>query len=392
MAGIHVPLLYLPQLTTTKPTEPYVPIYVNSQSILNRKKSIVVVINDNNQDLGIWSYRAVSGEDGNVDLGSCVGLAKEIQRRSNDAGTANTNEEPGLIVLNPGQLLYSYKKNRPMNLTSWHDKVRKYAVEASDSIREDYNRIEGHRSYEEHISFVFEKIVKDSQWVAADAKIYVIGVQEGGNTTLKYLSDNWSHYCHRIAAIALVSPFHGMEGLTPPFKAFLAGNGRAWIVSTAPSGTVLDTPSYTPPEKLVPTEYQWPSEVPEEFTHARVPPLCPEFSSEEPHYTELVLVKMRNTILDWFEEVAKHPISYCNPDFEVMEWKEPMLEVPIPQNPNLPTLAISELNALESETASDAGAQPQSNGRGMTSEHQVENVDGSDIELDKDLLEGAGLL
>jgi hypothetical protein len=391
MAEMHIPQLYIPQLTTTKPNERYVSIYANPPSILNKKKRVVVVINDHNQDLGIWSYRAMGGDDGNIDLGSGIGLAKEIQLRSNEAGTGSSDEEPGLIILNPGQLLYSYKKKRPMSLTTWHDKIRKYAAGASDSIHEKYNRVEGNRSFEEHISFVFEKIVKDSQWVAADAQVYVIGIQEGGNATLKYLSDEWSHYCRRIAAIALISPFNDMAGLTTPFKVFLANRGRAWIVSTAPSGTVLDTPSYTPPEEPQLTEYQWPSEVPE-FTHARVPPLCPEFSSEEPLYAEVVFVKMRNTILDWFEEVAKHPLSYCNPDFEVVEWKEPVLEAHIPENPNLRATAIPELDALETETVSDVAAQPQSIGRGIAGDDLVEIVDGSDVELDRHLLEGAGLL
>jgi hypothetical protein len=414
MTDIGIPPLYLPELTTTKPKEPWVHIYANSQSVLNKKKRVVVIINDHNQDLGIWAYRVVSAEDGGIDVGTCVGIAKELKRRYNTGDADKSDEEPGLIVMNPGQLLYSHKKNRSMSMTTWNDKSRKYAVceagHEADLIHEEHNHIKGNRSYEEHIHFVFKKIVEDPLWVATDAEIFLIGIQVGGNVALKYLSDNWTHYSRRLAAIALVSPFNGLPGLIDPFKTFLANRGRAWKVSTAPYNKVLDTPSYVPPEK--PTEWQWPNEQPDEFTHARIPALCPEFSSEEHHYNEVVLIKARDTILDWFEDVAKNPLSFRNPDFDVVEWAEPDLEVLVPENPNLPAPAITESSGsgLEAETeqiaatvrhknsgnvtarADDPGTVAESDVNAEGYGKEVENVVIGGIAIDKALLEGAGLL
>jgi hypothetical protein len=208
----------------------------------------------------------------------------------------------------------------------------------------------------------------------------------------------------------LISPFNGLPGLIDPFKAFLADRARAWKVSTAPYGTVLDTPSYEPPEQ--PTEWQWPNEKPDEFTHARIPALCPEFSSEEHHYSEVIFIKARDTILDWFKEVAKDPISFRNPDFDVVEWKEPELEVLIPDNPDLvvPVVSKSNGNGLEAETESVAeAALPGISGNGLagadeaktgaatdvyavSNSAEVENVTIGGVEIDKALLKGAGLL
>jgi hypothetical protein len=353
MTDLGIPPLYLPQLSTTKPNEPYITIYANTKSDLKSKKRVIVVVNDQHQDLGIWAYRMI-GHDEGIDTGCCIGLAKEIQRRGRAAKLRVSDEEPGLIILNPGQLLYSHKKKCPMNLTSWHDKDKRYAVQECDIIHEEHNRVQGNRTCEEHISFVFEKIVKDPDWVSIDAEIYVICICEGSTITLKYLSDKWSHYSTRIAAVALMSSFNDMARLSEPFKTFLGRRGRAWRVSTAPMHRVLDTPSYKPPVAPQLVEDNWSLETPEQSSpHPRVPPLCPEFSSEEPHYTEVIFIKARDTILDWFEEVAKDPLGYSNPDFQVVPWEEPILEVNVPETSNLP--AISEANGLGTETSEALG-------------------------------------
>ena len=114
--------LYLPHLSTEKPyaQEQQMKILTTEQSALQKKKRVIVVMNEGKQDLGIWSYR-ILGND-NIDAGSCVSLVKELDKRG------EAYEAPGLIVMNPGQLCYSYRLGQSMTNSSWEALPRQSAV------------------------------------------------------------------------------------------------------------------------------------------------------------------------------------------------------------------------------------------------------------------------
>lgn len=193
--------MYLPQLTYTKPQgEGYVPILAPPAEILKTRKRVVVLINDSAQDLGILAYRRLQRELG-VNGGSVINFTKELTKRStgpdegcvsfeDGVGIADKDKEtPGLIVMNCGQLLYSYKFNQAMTIQSWHATPRKSACHDPIQIT-DYNHVEGNRDAKEHIQFVIENVIKNSNFVAADAEVYFIAIENGATELLEILDSD----------------------------------------------------------------------------------------------------------------------------------------------------------------------------------------------------------
>ncbi|KAK7552307.1 Arb2 domain-containing protein [Phyllosticta citricarpa] len=79
MAALGMPQLYVPQMSPDKPkNEPATPILVTNQQDLKKRKRIIVVINDDFQDLGMWAYR-IASKEGGIEAGSVISLAKAMQ-------------------------------------------------------------------------------------------------------------------------------------------------------------------------------------------------------------------------------------------------------------------------------------------------------------------------
>ncbi|KAF2436687.1 hypothetical protein EJ08DRAFT_557421, partial [Tothia fuscella] len=203
MTELGITTLYLPDLKTTKPesTTPHMPIYITPQETLKTKKRVIIVINHTAQDLGVWSYRYMKSSHGIVG-GSCVGLTQQLKAQGDD--------EPGLVILNPGQTFYSHKEMKAMTNSGWADKPRQSPIHPVDREHPVHNHVEGNRTATEHVSFVFENVIKKSDWISPEAELYLIGNEVGGEKVLQYLNDNWDTMSSRIAAIALIQPHHGV--------------------------------------------------------------------------------------------------------------------------------------------------------------------------------------
>ena len=191
--------MYLPTLTPTKPDTPHIPILAPPAEVLKTRKRVIILINDTLQDLGILAYRQLQRELG-LNGGSIVNFTKEIIRRStkakdgfgifkDGAGVEDKDKEtPGLIVMNTGQLLYSHKSNQAMTMRTWLSQPRKSICHDAIQIHETENRVEGHRTPQEHIKSVFDTVVKNPDFVAPDAEIYVIAIENGVENLLNILS------------------------------------------------------------------------------------------------------------------------------------------------------------------------------------------------------------
>jgi hypothetical protein len=200
--------LYLPQLTTTKPDEASVPILAPPPEILKRRGRVIVIINDSLQDLGILAYRRLQRELG-VNGGSVINFAKELIKRSSDKQDDSddifqdgfsvedkSKDTPGLIVMNCGQLLYSYKYGEAKTVRSWNAMPRSSACHDTVQIHAD-NHIEGNHDATEHIRFVFEHVINNKEFVAETAEVYVIAIENGAETLLNILDrqgDRKSYY------------------------------------------------------------------------------------------------------------------------------------------------------------------------------------------------------
>jgi hypothetical protein len=439
-------LLYLPQLSTTKPKEPYVPIFATPQAELKTKKRIIVVLNDHKQDLGIWDYRCLSIHG--IDAGSCINLAKALNHNAESTG----NDAPGLIISNPGQLNYSHKYNRAMTIQSWQAQPRTSLAHPVVQEHPIHNSAEFNRDKTEHISFIFEQILKDPTWARQDAEIYIIGILNGGEEILSYLNRNWDFWASRVAAIALTSVFTKRQTLSWELIQFLRDRARNWKISGAPKDACLVSPlhwtlqipdtSIVQPQThiedktvgqekgdvvngyengVVATTTDGDEEMIEWATQPEpvVPDpqiICPEFSSAVQNFTEVIFPTVLESILAFFKVVEDDVKGYKNPAFKVEEWEPEIIEAPIPEVEK----GIEVMTLEEFEKSEEVGEkvpemqlngavehEPSQNTNGTTfatfnslGSHPIEPTNGplepqtivAGVEMDDEILKAAGLM
>ncbi|KAI9720735.1 MAG: hypothetical protein M1828_005526 [Chrysothrix sp. TS-e1954] len=331
LAKLNVNPLYIPTLSTERPstTIAHIPILTTPPAELRQKKRIIVIVNRVFEDLAIWAYRVLSREGG-IDVGSAVAFIKDILARAAarqiDSSITNNDEVPGIIILNPGQLLYSYKHARAMTPVAWDALPRKSAVHPPATVHPEYNHIPGNKTVEEHIEYVLGNVIANEELVAKDAKCYLIGLGDGGQALMNVLAELWPRYQDKIAAMALTGPLPMIdEGLPraffkPGFKEFLAAKAKGWEVSSHPLDTPLSNP--TPPEpayKLIDastdgTTFFMPDVAPPRKENGRIKDvvLFPLVSGGNSQYDECIMPIAGGSILDWFEEVAAKGEGYEN--------------------------------------------------------------------------------
>ncbi|OJD37339.1 ribosomal protein s14 [Diplodia corticola] len=222
-------------------------------------------------------------------------------------------QAPGLVVLNPGQLLYSYRLDKAVTKQSWDSQPRPSAIHPVPRIDPVQNRAEGHRTVDEHVKSTFDTILNSSDWVAPDAKIYMIGIGNGGDAILKTLSKEWPKYQGRVEAIALTDPTPVHEVFEDQgFVRFLRDRGRALV----PSAEALGVPLAVPP----PGSSDLPQHSSDWGYH-----YYPIQSSGERVFGEIIFPTNQRDILDWFDGVA-NTADYRNPQMQVPEFLPEGLE------------------------------------------------------------------
>lgn len=189
---------------------------------------------ERNQDLGIFSYRTV-GNDA-INKGSAVNIVSSIMDR---VGCTSGEEIPGIIVANPGQLLWYRGGGRAVSRTSWANLPRETAVDEPFRIDEVKNKVPGNEDFAAHVRYVFRHVIDDI--VRRDARIDIIGLEWTGQACIKYLSENWDIYASRIGRICLGSPQHEVSDLGEgEFADFFGEHARAYFVSSNPVGTRIE--------------------------------------------------------------------------------------------------------------------------------------------------------
>lgn len=286
MECLGMQLFYLPQLSTEKPKAPHVAIYTTPPEILKTRKRVIVIVNDESQDLGVFAYRELCGSAG-IDMGSSISFVKELISRSEatNAGgqlqsdtdrplaellenqakltrhTGSIRQEdrsdtngikvetstssatlPGLLISNAGQLLYSYKLNESMTRDSWNARPLPSAVHNAIQVSPE-NLIPDNETPEKHVEFVFKNVLQNSDIVSQDAEVYIVAMQTRGDLVLEYLNDNWSKHCRNTMAIALMDPRDLPSTATGEFAGFLQRRARAWKRSPAPLLAAIEAPT-----------------------------------------------------------------------------------------------------------------------------------------------------
>ncbi|EFW16625.1 hypothetical protein D8B26_001381 [Coccidioides posadasii str. Silveira] len=214
------------------PKSQHVPILVTPS--LEIQSRVIVVFGEPVQDLGIWAYRTV-GDEG-VNVGSAVNFAKAVigdPEESKDAQRdRETSPAPGLILTNPGQLVWYCNGERAVSLPTWHAIPRQHAVSPPMKMSH-HNKIPENGNWQEHITYVFEEVL--GKMVPETAKIDIIGLAEGGLGAIRYLAEHWQTWQPRISAICLTNPLHDINHLHPlEFAKFVSTRARAYLISDKP--------------------------------------------------------------------------------------------------------------------------------------------------------------
>jgi hypothetical protein len=200
-------------------------------------KDVYIFIGDSRRELGIIS-RVHTDSEGGPREGTVLGVAKALQRHGEFAGL------PAMLVLNPGELLYSYATKSCMTQDIWNTRKRPHVLAEQYTVKPQ-NKVPGHTTSQEHVNTVLDHILP--QLVTEYHKrINIIAVGDGGESILKYLDNKFTDdHNAKIAgltlvSVALVTSSHGEDTLnSPQLKKFMAKHGRAWDSSAEPKNNVL---------------------------------------------------------------------------------------------------------------------------------------------------------
>ncbi|KAM0718112.1 hypothetical protein Q7P37_006444 [Cladosporium fusiforme] len=295
-----------------EPMEPrphaYVTILASDIKDLATKKHVFIFVGDSTQELGILSWKTTETEGG-LDKGTAVGLVKEIH------GTVSASSElPGVIILNPGELLWSPESGKCLSYTGWKNRTRPNAFSETFAITR-HNKVRGHETPQAHVKTFLGSFVHGL--VAPDTQIFVIALGDGGDSALSCLNDKFApptnaKICKQLAGIALVESAHDFSDVdAPALKNFLRKNARAWVASQKAQGTLLKRPE---PEKLRNRSVSDP-----------IPFKQPAYRQEQSEST------LEETDFDDYMK-AHHPERYEEVNREIAEEGAALPEIPVASN------------------------------------------------------------
>jgi len=161
--------------------EANVPIFVSKD--ISTKKRVMVLFGERMQDLGVFSYRTV-GDQG-INVGSAVEFCSAVLQ-----GPTMTSDQdaPGIILTNPGQLLWYRGGGRAITCAEWVNLPRDSSIHEPLRVDQIKNTIPGNRNYVEHVRYVFEHIMTGV--CGEDTTFDIIGLGYTGQAALKYLANH----------------------------------------------------------------------------------------------------------------------------------------------------------------------------------------------------------
>ncbi|CAK1358900.1 unnamed protein product [Cercospora beticola] len=249
------------EISSSRPSGQNVSLLTTKVSELAQKRDIIIVIGESSQDCGVWAWRTVQREGG-IDGGSVTGLASKMAARvvqPTEDGMARldqceqtrTDEQklqaPGIIILNPGQLIYSHGLGRNLTVASWQSRPRPTATSEPYKVEPKHNSIPGHETPHRHVQTAFQSILP--QIIAEDARLHIIAIGDGTTATLDTIdqimlaSDHISIGGGILGTVALIDAKHEHEKIASlPLKTHLASVGKGWVQSEEAKSTVVQMP------------------------------------------------------------------------------------------------------------------------------------------------------
>lgn len=254
---------------------------------------MLILFGARDRELGILSHRVI-GEEG-VKIGSIQDLVKAAVTRS--AGIAE-DDVPGIIVANPGQLIWYRGGGRAVGYSEYYSLPRQTAVHEAFRIDPIRNRVPDNTNYAEHVRYILETVIP--RMTQANAKFDIIGLEYTGDAAVQFLAERWDTWSGRVNGICLGNPQFKQKELVgsnknnKEFRNFLARRTRAYFVADE----LVETP------------------LPESDELG-----CNRYASGEHLYEEGILVRSWRSMLDWFNMI--YVVSdYEEPQFTIVDGAE----------------------------------------------------------------------
>ncbi|KAJ5773614.1 hypothetical protein N7457_008510 [Penicillium paradoxum] len=226
LVGIGMNLMKIPG------AQPHAPIFISSN--LQTASCVIVFFGEVVEDLGIFSYRDACDEG--LSFGSVLGVANAV------LGENAYSSPTALILANSGQNVWYNGGGVAMTPESFNARTRSSLV-GRQRPWSRRNLIANNSSLKVHTQWIFDEVLKPN--LGLGAKVHILGLFEGGNSAMAYLSHHWSVWGPHISSMSLVSPevmFNkdtNIGDLTDlrSFASFRRFRCRAWVLSDTPIGT-----------------------------------------------------------------------------------------------------------------------------------------------------------
>ena len=312
--------------------QPHIPIYTSRN--LETCKRCIVYVGESVQDIGILAGRLVDHD--NIGTGTVLNMVQAIR-------ASDPNDEVGIVIANPGQLLWWRRGRKALSYTSWHCIPRPTAVSASLPITSK-NHVPRNYNAEEHIACVFDDLI--DPLVDRGCRIEVIAAGNSGLDVVEFLQQDWQFWVKAIGAIAVTSGYVWKTEITD--DAF----GEFWgkVRSSGPDLTLFqpfcmhganETSVQRARAYLVsPERHGTPLTGRERFG-------CNIYASGASDFVECVVPRAYAAILDYFKLVSNNP-DYENVPLEVDELPA---EPEVAQDPNWSDEEVDEQAVDESKSS-----------------------------------------
>ncbi|GIZ38689.1 hypothetical protein CKM354_000209600 [Cercospora kikuchii] len=249
------------EISSSRPSGQNVSVLTTNVSELAQKRDIIIIVGESGQDRGVWAWRIVQREGG-IDGGSLTGLASKVVARvaqpTEGMGRLDQGEQvqtdgqkleaPGIIVLNPGQLLYSHGLGRNLTVASWQSRPRPTATSEPYKVEPKHNSIPGHETPHKHVQTTFRNILP--QIIAEDARLHIIAIGDGTTATIDTIDQIMLIRGHIsigggvLGTVALLDAKHEHEKIASLLlKRYLASVGKGWVQGEEAKGTVVQMPN-----------------------------------------------------------------------------------------------------------------------------------------------------
>ncbi|PFH59812.1 hypothetical protein XA68_11860 [Ophiocordyceps unilateralis] len=274
--------------------ERHVPIMTSSD--LESKSHVIVIFGEPSQELGLLAKRVANGRGG-IDKGSLVSVVRALQKRQMD-------HAPGFVIANPGQLYWWPEGRRALTVVAKNAVPLPSLVHRGCRFVAGLHDVPGNEDPARHVRYVCRQVF--DRMVKPDARITFVAIGQSCELLTRYLDhvENWPAWEGRLNSMLLLGHVYPDDDLVnPAFKDFLAKRTRAYLVSDLPLDMPLAPPTGNADEGI--------------------PNLgCPCFSSSEPFYTELVLIRALQSVANYIQVAAEAP-DFENPPIVVTKRPQP---------------------------------------------------------------------